>query len=295
MDLSRGDIQVAWPDPLNLGEGPVWHVPSQQFYCVDIHGCAIHAWSPATNLHRSWAMPERIGWLIARTDGDGFMVGLQSGFARLWLEPELRVEHLSCAHPGQIDVRLNDAKADGKGRIWAGAMNNRDPSRTDGYLARLDPSGQFTVVEAGLHIANGPVISPDGSWMLHSDSFLNTTYHYRITVDGQLVDKTVWRVFTEAEGTPDGMTMDSDGNIWIAFWGGGSVRQFDQHGEELRQINLPATQITSMAFGGNQLDWLLVTSASTGLSAEQLLQSPQAGCTFVLRPGVTGLLPLSFA
>ncbi|MBP6718045.1 MAG: SMP-30/gluconolactonase/LRE family protein [Rhodoferax sp.] len=289
------DVQRAWPQPLNLGEGPMWHEPSQQFYCVDIHGCAIHAWSPSSGAHRSWAMPERIGWLIARNDGDGFMAGLQSGFARVWLEPELRIEAAGCAHLGQPDVRLNDAKADLWGRIWAGAMNNRDPSQADGYLARLDPSGQFTVVEAGIHIANGPVIAPDGLWMLHSDSFLNTTYRYRITVEGQLLDKSVWRAFTEAEGTPDGMTMDRDGNIWIAFWGGGCVRQFDPQGVQLRQIDLPATQITSMAFGGDQLDWLLVTSASAGLSAEQLAQFPQAGCTFVLRPGVTGLLPLGFA
>jgi len=273
----------------------MWHAPSQQFYCVDIHGCAIHAWSPTSDAHRSWTLPERIGWLIARNDGDGFMAGLQSGFARVWLEAELRIEPFGSAHPGQPDVRLNDAKADLWGRIWAGAMNDRDPSRTDGYLARLDPSGKFSVAETGIHIANGPVIAPDGSWMLHSDSFLNTTYRYHITVEGQLLDKSVWRVFTEDEGTPDGMTMDREGNIWIAFWGGSCVRQFDPQGMQLRQIVLPASQITSMAFGGDQLDLLMVTSASVSLSAEQLVQSPQAGCTFVLRPGVTGLQPLCFA
>jgi xylono-1,5-lactonase len=289
------DVQTAWPQALDLGEGAMWHEPSQQFYCVDIHGCAIHAWSPTTNIHRSWALPERVGWLIARTDGDGFMAGLQSGFARVWLEPELCIEPVGCAHPGQPDVRLNDAKADMWGRIWAGAMNNRDPSQADGYLARLDPSGQITVVESGIHIANGPAIAPDGSWMLHNDSFLNTTYRYRITGDGQLLDKTIWRVFTEVEGTPDGMTMDRDGNVWIAFWGGGCVCQFDPQGQQLRQIDLPAKQITSMAFGGEKLDLLLVTSASSGLNAAQRAQSPQAGCTFVVRTGVAGSLPFSFA
>ena len=289
-----GEVQTAWPQALDLGEGAMWHAPSQQFYCVDIHGCAIHAWSPTTGLHRSWALPERVGWLIARNDGDGFMAGLQSGFARVWLEPELRIEPAGCAHPDQPDVRLNDAKADRWGRIWAGAMNNRDPSQADGYLARLDASGKIFVVEAGIHIANGPAIAPDGSWMLHNDSFLNTTYRYRITGDGQLVDKTVWRVFTEAEGTPDGMTMDREGQVWIAFWGGGCVRQFDPQGVQQRQIDLPATQITSMAFGGDTMDLLLVTSASAGLKAAQLAASPQAGCTFVLRPGVAGLLPFAF-
>jgi D-xylonolactonase len=290
-----GEVQTAWPQALDLGEGAMWHEPSQQFYCVDIHGCAIHAWSPTTGVHRSWVLPERVGWLIARTDGDGFMAGLQSGFARVWLEPELRIESVGCAHPCQPDVRLNDAKADLWGRIWAGAMNNRDPGQADGYLARLDPSGEFTVVESGIHIANGPAIAADGSWMLHNDSFLNTTYRYRITGDGQLLNKTVWRVFTKMEGTPDGMTMDSDGNIWIAFWGGGCVRQFDPQGQQLRQIDLPATQVTSMAFGGDKMDLLLVTSASAGLNPAQRQRDTQAGCTFLLRPGVSGLLPFSFA
>lgn len=272
----------------------MWHEPSQQFYCVDIHGCAIHAWSPGSGAHQSWRLPERIGWLIARADGDGFMAGLQSGFARLWLTPALRIERLGCPHPGQPDVRLNDAKADRWGRIWAGAMNNRDPRRPEGYLARLDPSGQFTVVESGIHIANGPAIAPDGTWMLHNDSFLNTTYRYRITSDGQLADKAVWRVFGPAEGTPDGMTLDAAGKVWVAFWGGRCVRQFEPDGTLLRQIHLPVSQVTSMAFGGEHMDVLLITSARHGLGPAGLAKEPHAGCTWVLRPGVLGELPFSY-
>ena len=288
-------VQVVWPATLVLGEGPVWHAPSGKFYFVDVHGCAVHAWSPTTDARQSWKLPERIGWVIPRTDGDGFMAGLQSGFARLWLEPSLRLEPIGCPHAGQPDVRLNDAKADCHGRIWAGSMNNEDPSRPDGQLTRLDPSGQFEVLERGIHIANGPAIATDGSWMLHTESFRNTIYRYQLTGDGQLAGKTLWRKFTRDEGTPDGMTMDRDGNVWVAFWGGACIRQFTPQAQMLRQIDLPALQITSVAFGGEALDLLLVSSARTGMDAAQLAQYPQSGSAFVLQPGVQGVFPMGYS
>ena len=288
------DIEVVWPPSLDLGEGPLWDVVSGKFYFVDIHGCAVHAWSPTTGARQSWKTPERIGWLIPRADGDGFMAGFQSGFARLWLEPVLRVEFLGSPHLGLPDVRLNDAKADRWGRIWAGSMNNRDPGLRQGQLTRLDSNGKFTVVESQIYIANGPAIAADGSWMLHNDSFLNTTYRYSLSVDGQLADKAVWRKFTAEEATPDGMTLDADGNVWIAFWGGACIRQFTPDAQLIQQIDLPAPNITSIAFGGENLDMLFVTSARNGLSEAQIAQNPQAGCAFLVRCGVRGGLPFGY-
>jgi sugar lactone lactonase YvrE len=292
--MSPLNLQAIWPAELDLGEGPMWHPPSGRFFFVDIHGCALHAWNPATDLRQSWKLPERIGWLIARTDGDGFMAGLQSGFARLWLEPTLRIEMLGSPHAGQEDVRLNDAKADCHGRIWAGSMNNRDTRRADGQLTRLDPDGTWTVLEQGIHIANGPCISEDGRRMLHTDSALDRVYSYRVSPHGALMDKQQWKRFGGQQGTPDGMTMDADGNVWIAFWGGACIRQFTADGDLLQRIDLPALQITCVAFGGEDLKSLVVTSARNGMTAAQLAQYPGSGCVFLLRPGVAGVLPRTF-
>jgi sugar lactone lactonase YvrE len=90
------------------------------------------------------------------------------------------------------------------------------------------------------------------------------------------------------------MTLDSDGNVWMAFWGGACIRQFTPKGALLQTIALPATQITSMAFGGEHLDLLLVTSARVGLSAQALAETPLAGSAFLLRPGTQGLAPCAF-
>jgi sugar lactone lactonase YvrE len=288
------DIQTIWPAELDLGEGPMWHAPSGRFFFVDILACALHAWSPSTGQRQSWNMPERIGWLIARTDGDGFMAGLQSGFARIWLEPALRIEKLGSPHAGQEDVRLNDAKADCHGRIWAGSMNHRDTRRADGQLTRLDSDGTFCVVEQGIHIANGPCISEDGRRMLHTDTGLDRVYSYRLSPHGELMDKQQWKRFGGKQGAPDGMTLDAQGNVWIAFWGGACIRQFTPDGELLQRIDLPALQITSVAFGGEDLKSLVVTSARNGMTATQLAQYPGSGSVFLLRPGAVGLLPKTY-
>jgi xylono-1,5-lactonase len=287
-------IQTIWPAELDLGEGPLWHAPSGRFFFVDVHGCALHAWHASTGARQSWPLPERIGWLIARRDGDGFMAGLQSGFARLWLEPALRLEKLGSPHAGQPDVRLNDAKADCHGRIWAGSMNNVDTRRADGQLTRLDPDGSFTVMETGIRIANGPCIRADGTRMLHTDSALDCVYHYHIGLNGELLNKQEWKRFGGRQGTPDGMTLDANGNVWIAFWGGACLRQFTPEGELLQRVDLPALQITSVAFGGDDLQSLVVTSARNGMSDKQLAQYPGSGSVFLLRPGVAGVLPQSY-
>ena len=290
MDLMNPTPPTAiWPAELQLGEGPLWHATSQRFFFVDIHGCAVHAWTPATDRRQSWKMPERVGWLIPRKDGDGFMAGFQSGIVRLWLEPDVRWEPVAQPHAGKPEVRLNDAKADAQGRIWAGSMDNDDPSRRQGQLARLDTDGRCEVVETGIYIANGPAIAPDVRWMLHTDSFLNTVYRYELGADGSLGSKTVWRVFSDAEGTPDGMTLDAEGHVWIAFWGGACIRQFTIAGECLQTIPMPALQITSIAFGGEDMRTMLVTSARTGLSEDVLALYPASGSVFTLHTGAKGL------
>ena len=294
MDLNHTLPQAIWPAELLLGEGPVWEARTGRFFFVDIHGCALHAWTPATDARQSWKMPERIGWLIPRKNGDGYMAGFQSGIVHLTLEPELRWELVAQPHPGETSVRLNDAKADAFGRIWAGSMDNDDPARCKGRLARLDPDLQCTVVETGIYIANGPAIAPDARWMLHTDSFLNTVYRYTLDASGNITDKSVWRVFSEDEGTPDGMTLDSEGRVWIAFWGGACIRCFTPDAECLQTIAIPASQVTSISFGGADLQTMLVTTARVGLGDAELAQYPLSGSVFILRTGATGVLPLAF-
>lgn len=291
------DVQLAWELQAQLGEGPVWHAPSGRFFFVDIHGCALHAWHPASGARQSWPAPERLCWVIPRVDGDGWLAGRQSGFYRLWIEGEgLQWQHLPSLHPSQGDVRLNDAKADPWGRVWAGSMNNADPSRADGALYCVEADGRVHCVERGINIANGPAIAPDGAWMLHTDSFHNTVYRYELGESGDLRHKTVWRVFSALEGTPDGMTFDAEGHVWIAFWGGACVRQLRaSDASTLQYLPVPATQVTSVAFGGADLRTLCITSARVGLEGAALQAQPHQGALFALRQAGQGLAPCAWA
>lgn len=284
-------ITPIWPATLQLGEGTLWHAASSRFFFVDILGQAVHSWSPSTDVRRSWPMPEMVGWLVPCADGQGFIAGFQSGFVRLTLESELKIEPLGSPHPGQIGLRLNDAKADAGGRIWAGSMHHANPQQPLGQLTCLHPDGRIEVVERNLHIANGPAISPDGTVMLHTDSLLRSIYCYRLSADGQLHNKNLWKTFAPEDGEPDGMTFDAEGHVWVAFWGGSCLRRFNLAGDELQRIDMPASQITNVAFGGENLDLMLVTSARVGLSEQQLAQQPLAGSAFVLRTGVRGVVP----
>jgi sugar lactone lactonase YvrE len=130
--------------------------------------------------------------------------------------------------------------------------------------------------------------------MLHTDSGRDRVYSYRLSPHGELMDKQQWKRFGGRQGTPDGMTMDTDGNVWIAFWGGACIRQFTPDGDLLQRIDLPALQITCVAFGGEDLQSLVVTSARNGMTEAQLAQYPASGAVFLLRTGLRGLLPRTY-
>jgi sugar lactone lactonase YvrE len=283
-----------------LGEGIAWHDASEAwpisgFFFVDIHGRQLHFVEEGWGGHRVWDTPERIGWLIASSRGDGFLAGFQSGVAKVTMTPTLSVRKWVCRpFASQPSLRLNDAKADATGRIWAGSLNNDDESLDDGALYCIRPDGRAELMDSGYKVANGPAISPDGKLFLHTDSARRTIYAFDFDSSaGTLNNKRVWRVLDAVEGFPDGMNFDAEGSVWVAHWGAGMVSRFSRHGELLARVTLPASNITNLAFGGASLDRLLVTTARAGLTEEQLAQQPLAGSLFeITGHGTRGLKPM---
>lgn len=272
-----------------LGEGPLWSHRDQAVYWVDILGNRLHAHYLADNSNRSWAVPEHIGWVIEREKG-GFIAGLMSGFAELTLEPfELR--HIATPYPHEPENRLNDAKADNRGRIWAGSMH-KPIEKISGALYRLETDLSFKEVDGPLKIANGPTFSPDYTKFYHTDTGVSEIYVFDL-IDEELANKRVWLEFSPDWGTPDGMTTDAQGGIWVAHWGGARVTRFHPDATKDFHIDLPARQITSLTFAGDALDRVFVTSAAEGLSDD-----PEAGTLFEipadLLRGHTGLPTQTF-
>lgn len=269
-----------------LGEGPLWHPPENALYWVDILERRVNRLSLADGQVDEWTMPEMVGWVIARRDAPGFLAGLQSGVKAVSFDP-LSVESFADLRDEPEGNRMNDAKADANGRLWAGTMPVTC-DRPTGSLYRVDRDGATDRMDNGYHVANGPAISPDGRWLFHTNTILRETYRFPLRDDGTLGPRELWLEFDPAWGNPDGMTFDAEGGLWIAHWGGSRVSRFDPEGRIERDIRLPASQITSMAFAGENLDRMFVTSAADGID------EPHGGALFEVDPGVRGLEPHRF-
>lgn len=266
-----------------VGEGPLWMAEEDALYWVDILGPAINRLSLRDGRLQRWPTPEPVGFIVPCRSG-GFIVGLRSGAHRLQLEPfELRP--LGGPEPHLSENRLNDGKVDGQGRLWAGtmAMDGADPV---GTLYRVESDLIWKPQDGGYRVTNGPAFSPAQDQMYHADTFRRVVYRFDVSRSGELSGKTCFLRFPEAWGYPDGLTMDAEGGLWVAHWGGGRVSRFDTTGGLERCIELPASQITSCAFAGPQLDRLFVTSARLDQDNE-----PLAGALFEVEAGVCGLPP----
>lgn len=272
-----------------LGEGLMWSPSLQRLYFTDIKAPALFELDLGTLAYQRWSMPTLTGWLIERQQG-GFIAGLQTGFAEVTLSPSFSVRPFLNPHPASPDMRLNDAKANQLGQIYAGSMHNLQPENAMGKLYRLDPDRTLYTLDTDYHICNGPTLSVDQRTLYHTDTLKQTIYRYQIDSDGNLSNRQVWKVFTEAEGYPDGMTIDSENCLWVAHWGGGCVSRFAPTGDLLARVQLPASQITNVTFAGPNLDRLVVTSAREGLSAAALTKEPLAGGLFeIINSGCKGL------
>ncbi len=265
-----------------LGEGLMWSGRENALYWTDILEKRLHRMRLADGSIDSWTMPEMIGWVIERKNAPGLIAGLQSAIVELTLDP-LAITTIVAPEPDLPDNRRNDAKADGRGRIWAGSMPV-DADKATGALWRLDPDRSLHRMDAGHIICNGPAFSPDGRILYHTDTAIATVYRFELHDDGSLGPRDVFLRFENGWGKPDGMTVDAQGGVWIAHWGGSRVSRFTPDGRLDRAIPLPASQITNCTFGGAALDRMFVTSAAVGLPDE-----PYAGALFEVDPGVTGL------
>jgi sugar lactone lactonase YvrE len=192
--------------------------------------------------------------------------------------------------------RFNDGKCDPAGRFWAGTMSHTDePEKGSLYLLGKDLS--VTKKIEAVSISNGLAWSPDHKTFYYIDTPTKkvAAFHFDNT-NGKIEDKRYIIQFLNNEGTPDGMTIDSEGMLWIAHWDGWQISRWNPvTGEKLKSILLPVSRVTSCCFGGKNLDDLYITSASTGLSDDQLKKEPLAGSLFVIKnTGFNGLPAFEF-
>jgi L-arabinonolactonase len=278
-----------------LGEGAVWCTRSQSLYWTDIHQSVLWRLRPSDRSTRQWRMPERLASFALCEDDDWLLLGLASGLAFFHLERGelIRITDVEAGLP----TRLNDGACDRHGHFVFGTLHEPaegESRRAAGgfYRLRADLSLEPLPL-GGVAISNSIAFSPDGDTMYYCDSM--TRLVSRCRYGDELADARVHIDLSHQQGEPDGSAVDREGGLWNAEWGSGRVVRYDRDGKPDLVITVPTRQPTRVAFGGERLDTLYITSARDGLSAAALAQDPHAGGVFAVEVPFTGLPEPRFA
>ncbi|MEJ0087276.1 MAG: SMP-30/gluconolactonase/LRE family protein [Pseudomonadota bacterium] len=279
-----------------LGESMLWSPTRKSIYWVEATAPRIHRFEPDSGFHETIDVPcaAPLG-MIAQTGSPAILLLAQpDGLCTF----NLVSRSLQCiAHPekSRADIGYNDAKVDRRGRLWAGSFDLAE-AEPRGALWMLDGMDAPVLAEAGLAVVNGPAFSPRGDIVYVSDSIARRILSFEVRECAPwLVSRKVFAQMTAEEGMPDGLTVDAEGCLWCAHWDGARVTRFAADGSRLAVIELPVPRVTSVAFGGERLETLYVTTARYGLSESQLAASPAAGHVFAIDAGVCGLVEAPFA
>ena len=271
-----------------LGEGPVWDAANNAILWVDIMGCAIHVLDRKNNAFQSIATPSMIGSFALCNDGN-IIAALQEGFVFINRNTG-EINAIGDPEKQLQGNRFNDGKTDPAGRFWAGSMSLTGETGT-GSLYMVDQQLQVKKQVENVSISNGLCWSLDNRFFYYIDT--PTMEVVRFDYDnatGEISNKTTVITIPAKEGYPDGMTIDSQGMLWIAHWEGWQVARWNPFtGEKIDAIQLPVSLVTSICFGGENMDEMYITSARVGLTDEQLAEEPLAGSSFVIQhSGYTG-------
>jgi len=274
-----------WEVGAELGEGPIWHAPTRTVYFVDIKGRHIHCCAEDGAQRHTWDAPQQIGFIVPIADG-GFVCGMQDGLYRFSEESG----EFSLIRKVESDIpsnRLNDGFVDAHGGVWFGSMDDGE-SRSSGSLYHVGQAGGMQILDRDYVITNGPAISPDGKTLYHTDTLKKQVYAFDILSTGELARKRLF-VAIQGSGYPDGMAVDADGCVWIGLFGGSRIERYAATGELVGSIAFPCSNITKLAFGGDDLRTAYVTTAWKGLSSEERARQPLAGGLFSFRADTPGL------
>jgi len=278
-----------------VGESPLWDADRQLLYWTDINGMRVYRLDLRSGRVDTWKFHAPVS-ALARTSNSGWLLVAAGLKLLLWqVETDKRVLFLQ-VEDAALGNRLNEGAADPDGNFWVGTMRNNvaadgsgidvdwgKPENRSGSLYRVSPDGTLTRESSGWTIPNTMLWSPDRKTMYTGDSIDNVLYAYEYR-DGSVSTR---RVFTQGfdRGVPDGSAMDEEGCVWNCRYFGNCLVRFDPTGNVDRVLEMPVSNITSCAFGGEDLRTLFVTTASVASG----LDEPLAGAVFALDPGVRGI------
>ena len=278
-----------------LGEGSLWHPQTQRLLWVDIMGQTVFIFDPKSGENCGINVGRDVGTVVPRKSG-GLMLGVKGGFAGLDPETEA-LEEIAMVETDLPNNRFNDGKCDPAGRFWAGSMAY-DFAKGAGSLYCMDRDLSVRKVLSDVSISNGLVWAADQATLYYIDSlaFQIAAFDYDVAT-GEIANRRVVVELPEDVGFLDGMSIDANGNLWVAIYGAGQVRCWNPaDGELLDTVDVPGAKLTtSCAFGGPDLNELYITSASDGLTEQDKEDQPLAGSLFRAELDVSGVPAFEFA
>lgn len=287
------NIELILDTKASLAEGPCWNDTKQLLYWVDIIEKKLCIYNPANNTNRVIALNQQVGCVVPYLD-DEVLLAMERGFYSLNLNTE-KLTHIYDPEPHLLENRFNDGKCDPAGRFWAGT--------TDLYGIHAAGSlyclhNNFTVDKKVVRVntSNGIAWSPDHTFLYFIDTPTKKVVRFDYDIHtGEIRNPSDVIIFPENDGLPDGMTIDEEGCLWIAHWGGSKVTRWNpMTGKQVLSIPIPALYVTSCIFGGTNLTDLYVTTARTRMTDEKLKQYPHAGGIFRIQTNVKGCPTYSF-
>ncbi|EGH21023.1 senescence marker protein-30 (SMP-30) [Pseudomonas amygdali pv. mori str. 301020] len=289
-------IEIVVDVKTTLGEGPVWDVEQQRLYWIDsFDGRVLRCTDDGREL-RAWDVGQKIGSMVLRRNGDAALVALQTGIYNLDL-PSGDIELIVDPEPGLPDNRLNDGKVDRHGRFIVGSMDTRE-DQASAKLYRLDPDLSLHTLDEGIIVSNGPCWSPGGETFYFADTWSGDiwAYDYDNTSGAVANRRTFAKVDTSAGGAADGCTVDAEGCLWQALVYAGKLVRYTPDGQVDRIIDMPVKKVTSLTFGGPNLDTLYVPSMARPPLPRFPEDGQQRGALFAITGlGVQGIAERRFA
>ena len=277
---------LAWNLEAELGEGPVWVERDKALWLVDIKKHQIHRFDPSSGDRRSWTAPEQVGFLFP-SEGGGFVAGLQSGLYH-FDERSGAFDLITEVEPDQPDNRLNDGVVDPSGRLWFGTMDNGEKAKSGAFYCFDRGKVTRTAIDA-IAITNGPAVSPDGRLLYFVDTLKGTIGCADIRDDGSLGPPRPFAKIDPKDGHPDGPTIDSEGCVWISLYAGWEAWRYSPDGAVTERVRFPVSNITKIAFGGDDLRTAFATTARQMLSADAIAKQPDIGGLFQFPADVPGV------
>ena len=289
--IKTSEPKALWRLRCKLGEGTLWVKEHNSIYFVDIKKKSFFSLNVKNNKKKIYKINKEIGFL-AHIKNYIFILGLQGELRIQNIKTKKIIKKIFIEEDIKLN-RINDGKTDQAGNLWFGTMDNLERKIEKGSLYKLDKDLLLTKVDKNYRITNGPAFI-DKLNFYHTDSSKKIIYKIKINQKDKIISKKIFKRFSSKDGSPDGMTLDKNKNLWVAHFHGACVSVFNNRAKLIHRINLPAKNITNCAFGGQNNSEIFITSATKGMNSRDLQKYQCSGFLFSVKTNVRGFLQKKF-